>query len=44
MIIGMSFYYIRYSTWKGRFLFLEDFQAQNKKNFYYEFYLEKLNK
>ena len=24
-IIGMSFYYIRYSTWKGKFLHLEDF-------------------
>ena len=24
-IIGMSFYFIRYSTWKGKFLFLEDF-------------------
>ncbi|MEE2954260.1 MAG: GNAT family N-acetyltransferase [Bacteroidota bacterium] len=24
-IIGLSFYWIRYSTWKGRFLFLEDF-------------------
>ncbi|MEE3036904.1 MAG: GNAT family N-acetyltransferase [Bacteroidota bacterium] len=24
-IIGISFYFIRYSTWKGRFLFLEDF-------------------
>ena len=24
-IIGMSFYWIRYSTWKGRLLFLEDF-------------------
>lgn len=24
-IIGMSFYFIRYSSWKGRFLFLEDF-------------------
>jgi GNAT superfamily N-acetyltransferase len=24
-IIGLSFYFIRYSTWKGRFLFLEDF-------------------
>ena len=24
-IVGMSFYFIRYSTWKGRFLFLEDF-------------------
>jgi len=23
--VGMSFYFIRYSTWKGRFLFLEDF-------------------
>ena len=24
-IIGMSFYFIRYSTWKGKFLHLEDF-------------------
>ena len=24
-IIGMSFYFIRYSTWKGKILFLEDF-------------------
>ncbi|MAW31671.1 MAG: GNAT family N-acetyltransferase [Flavobacteriales bacterium] len=24
-IIGLSFYHIRYSTWKGKFLFLEDF-------------------
>ena len=24
-VVGMSFYFIRYSTWKGRFLFLEDF-------------------
>jgi len=24
-IVGISFYFIRYSTWKGRFLFLEDF-------------------
>tara|TARA_B100001029_G_C15057307_1_gene455416 strand:- start:2279 stop:2761 length:483 start_codon:yes stop_codon:yes gene_type:complete len=24
-IIGLSFYFIRYSTWKGKFLFLEDF-------------------
>ena len=24
-IVGMSFYWIRYSTWKGKFLFLEDF-------------------
>jgi GNAT superfamily N-acetyltransferase len=23
-IVGVSFYYIRYSTWKGRFLYLED--------------------
>jgi GNAT superfamily N-acetyltransferase len=23
-VIGMSFYYIRYSTWKGKCLFLED--------------------
>jgi len=29
-IIGMSFYWIRYSTWKGKFLFLEDFIV--KKN------------
>ena len=24
-IIGLSFYWIRYSTWKGKLLFLEDF-------------------
>tara|TARA_B100001741_G_scaffold311830_1_gene313801 strand:+ start:901 stop:1383 length:483 start_codon:yes stop_codon:yes gene_type:complete len=30
-IIGMSFYWFRYSTWKGRFLFLEDFIV--KKNY-----------
>lgn len=24
-IIGLSFFFIRYSTWKGKFLFLEDF-------------------
>ena len=24
-IVGLSFYFIRYSTWKGKFLFLEDF-------------------
>jgi GNAT superfamily N-acetyltransferase len=24
-IIGLSFYWIRYSTWKGKILFLEDF-------------------
>ena len=33
-IIGLSFYFIRYSTWKGKFLFLEDFvikEAHRKK-------------
>ena len=29
-IIGMSFYFIRYSTWKGKFLFLEDFIVRKK--------------
>ena len=29
-IIGMSFYFIRYSTWKGKFLFLEDFIVTKK--------------
>ena len=29
-IIGMSFYWFRYSTWKGRFLFLEDFIVKKK--------------
>ena len=24
-VIGISFYFVRYSTWKGKFLFLEDF-------------------
>ena len=24
-IVGLSFFWIRYSTWKGKFLFLEDF-------------------
>ena len=24
-VIGISFFFIRYSTWKGKFLFLEDF-------------------
>ena len=24
-LIGMAFYFIRYSTWKGKVLFLEDF-------------------
>ena len=30
IIIGMSFYYIRYSTWKGKFLHLEDFVVSKK--------------
>tara|TARA_B100000287_G_C20638234_1_gene782509 strand:+ start:686 stop:1162 length:477 start_codon:yes stop_codon:yes gene_type:complete len=29
-IIGMAFYHIRYSTWKGKFLFLEDFVIREK--------------
>ena len=29
-IIGLSFYWIRYSTWKGKFLFLEDFVVTKK--------------
>jgi|TARA_B110000908_G_scaffold29973_1_gene35444 GNAT superfamily N-acetyltransferase len=29
-IVGISFYFIRYSTWKGKFLFLEDFVVQEK--------------
>ena len=29
-IIGMSFYFIRYSTWKGKLLFLEDFIVTKK--------------
>lgn len=24
-VVGMAFYYYRYSTWKGKFLYLEDF-------------------
>jgi len=24
-VVGMAFYYFRYSTWKGKFLYLEDF-------------------
>ena len=28
-IVGLSFYFIRYSTWKGRFLFLEDFVVKD---------------
>ena len=29
-LIGLSFYWIRYSTWKGKFLFLEDFIIKEK--------------
>lgn len=29
-IVGMAFYFIRYSTWKGKFLFLEDFVIKDK--------------
>ena len=29
-IIGVSFYWIRYSTWKGKLLFLEDFIVTKK--------------
>ena len=29
-IIGLSFYFIRYSTWKGKYLFLEDFIVTEK--------------
>jgi len=29
-ILGMSFYYIRYSTWKGRCLYLEDLVVKEK--------------
>ena len=29
-IIGMAFYFIRYSTWKGKMLFLEDFIVNKK--------------
>ncbi|MGY8988491.1 MAG: N-acetyltransferase family protein, partial [Flavobacteriales bacterium] len=29
-IIGLSFYWIRYSTWKGKFLFLEDFVVKQE--------------
>lgn len=30
MIIGLSFYFIRYSTWKGKLLYLEDFVIKDK--------------
>ncbi|HCQ29613.1 MAG TPA: GNAT family N-acetyltransferase [Flavobacteriales bacterium] len=29
-VIGMSFYYIRYSTWKGKCLYLEDIIVKEK--------------
>jgi len=29
-IIGLSFYWVRYSTWKGKFLFLEDFVIKDE--------------
>lgn len=29
-IVGMSFYYIRYSTWKGKCLYLEDIVVKEK--------------
>jgi len=29
-IVGLSFYWIRYSSWKGKFLFLEDFVIKQK--------------
>lgn len=29
-IVGLSFYWIRYSTWKGKFLFLEDFVVKEE--------------
>ncbi len=29
-IVGMSFYYIRYSTWKGKCLYLEDFVVKEE--------------
>lgn len=29
-IIALSFYFIRYSTWKGKFLFLEDFVVKEE--------------
>jgi len=30
-IVGMSFYYIRYSTWKGKCLYLEDIIVKEEK-------------
>jgi len=32
-VVGMAFYYFRYSTWKGKFLYLEDFIVEeNSRN------------
>lgn len=28
-VVGLSFYYFRYSTWKGKFLYLEDFVVKD---------------
>ena len=32
-VIGISFYFIRYSTWKGKFLYLEDFVVKKENIF-----------
>ena len=29
-VVGMAFYYFRYSTWKGKFLYLEDFVVKQE--------------
>ena len=29
-LVGLAFYWIRYSTWKGKFLFLEDFVVKEE--------------
>ena len=29
-LVGLSFYFVRYSTWKGKFLYLEDFVVKKK--------------
>ena len=33
-IIVLSFYWIRYSTWKGKFLFLEDFVIKEEYHYF----------
>ena len=44
-IIGLSFYWFRYSTWKGKFLFLEDFIVKGVSKSRLELnYLKKLLK